>query len=116
MIDNSRRAVYEYDQRIEVFGSEGMLVAENVSNFTIVYYNKDHVEMKKSLPIFTERYKDAYINEAIYFVRSVLYGDPIVCTGEDVLLTQRIAIAAQKSLETGMPVKVDQAINELIYA
>ena len=29
VIDNSREASYGYDQRVEVFGSKGMLKAEN---------------------------------------------------------------------------------------
>lgn len=111
LIDNSRRAVYGYDQRLEVFGSEGVLIAENVSRSTVVYMNKESVQTKKPLPIFTERYKEAYINEVKFFARSVLFDEPIVCTGEDVLLAQRVAIAAQKSLDTGLPVKVEQEIH-----
>lgn len=108
MIDNSRRAVYGYDQRVEVFGSEGMLVAENVSNSTVVYYNKDHVETQKPLPIFMERYKDAYINEVRFFADSILNNAPLVCTGEDVFIAQQVAIAAQRSLELGIPVQVNR--------
>jgi len=108
MIDNSRRAVYGYDQRVEVFGSEGMLIADNVNASSVTYYNKDQVETKKPLPIFTERYKEAYINEVKFFADSILNNAPIVCTGEDVFIAQQVAIAAQKSLELGQPVKVNK--------
>nr|WP_295974571.1 inositol 2-dehydrogenase [uncultured Bacillus sp.] len=111
LIDNSRQAVYGYDQRVEVFGSEGVLRAENVSESTVLYMNKEHTQQKNPLPIFTVRYTQAYINEVKFFAHSVINDEPVVCSGEDVLLAQRVAIAAQKSLESGLPVKVEQGIN-----
>lgn len=110
LIDNSRRAVYGYDQRVELFGSKGMLLAENVSNSTVAHYSSESVVLKKPLPIFTKRYKDAYINEIKFFIRSIVLDEPVVCSGEDVLLAQRVAIAAQKSLNSGLPVKVEQGV------
>lgn len=107
LIDNSRRAVYGYDQRVEVFGSAGMLKAENVSNSSVELYNADHEAQKNPLPIFTERYRDAYIAEMRAFVETLLHGKPLVATGSDVIMAQRAAIAAQESIKTGKPVKVD---------
>lgn len=107
LIDNSRRAVYGYDQRVEVFGSEGMLKAENVNNSTVELYNKNHESLKKPLPMFVQRYHDAYINEMKMFVDSLLNDKPVVASGKDVIMAQRAAIAAQKSIETGLPQKVD---------
>ncbi len=46
LIDNSRRAVYGYDQRVEVFGSEGMAYADNVSESTVKVFNSQHCIMK----------------------------------------------------------------------
>ncbi|GEP22990.1 inositol 2-dehydrogenase [Lentilactobacillus diolivorans] len=107
LIDNSRKAVYGYDQRVEVFGSAGMLKAENVSNSTVELYTKDNETKKNPLPIFTQRYKEAYTIEMKAFVQSLLNGAPLVATGEDVIMAQRAAIAAQKSIKSGKPVKVD---------
>ena len=107
IIDNSRKAVYGYDQRVEVFGSKGMLKAENYNASTVEYYNEDSVELAKPLPMFQVRYTDAYKNEVKMFANSILNDEPIVCVGLDALKAQRIGIAAQKSLETGQPVKID---------
>ncbi|ASG72957.1 TPA: D-chiro-inositol-2-dehydrogenase IolG2 [Salmonella enterica subsp. enterica serovar Kivu] len=110
LIDNSRRAVYGYDQRVEVFGSEGMAYADNVSESTVKVFNSQHCIMKNPLPDFTVRYREAYRAEILHFIDSVLHHTPVVCTGEDALLAQRIAIAAQQSLKSGLPVKITSDI------
>lgn len=110
LIDNSRRAVYGYDQRVEVFGSEGMAYADNVSESTVKVFNSQHCVMKNPLPDFTVRYREAYRTEILHFIDSVLHHTPVVCTGEDALLAQRIAIAAQQSLKSGLPVKITSDI------
>lgn len=110
LIDNSRRAVYGYDQRVEVFGSEGMAYADNVSESTVKVFNSQHCIMKNPLPDFTVRYREAYRTEILHFIDSVLHHTPVVCTGEDALLAQRIAIAAQQSLKSGLPVKITSDI------
>ncbi|EEH1079995.1 D-chiro-inositol-2-dehydrogenase IolG2 [Salmonella enterica] len=110
LIDNSRRAVYGYDQRVEVFGSEGMAYADNVSESTVKVFNSQHCIMKNPLPDFTVRYREAYRTEILHFIDSVLHHTPVVCTGEDALLAQRTAIAAQQSLKSGLPVKITSDI------
>ncbi|EAP7624565.1 D-chiro-inositol-2-dehydrogenase IolG2 [Salmonella enterica] len=110
LIDNSRRAVYGYDQRVEVFGSEGMAYADNVSESTVKVFNSQHCIMKNPLPDFTVRYREAYRTEILHFIDSVLHHTPVVCTGEDALLALRIAIAAQQSLKSGLPVKITSDI------
>ncbi|EHY4695083.1 D-chiro-inositol-2-dehydrogenase IolG2 [Salmonella enterica] len=110
LIDNSRRAVYGYDQRVEVFGSEGMAYADNVSESTVKVFNSQHCIMKNPLPDFTVRYREAYRTEILHFIDSVLHHTPVICTGEDALLAQRIAIAAQQSLKSGLPVKITSDI------
>ncbi|EOM7557190.1 D-chiro-inositol-2-dehydrogenase IolG2 [Escherichia coli] len=106
LIDNSRRAVYGYDQRVEVFGSAGMAYADNVSESAVKVYNSQNCIMKNPLPDFALRYREAYRTEILHFIDSVLNHTPIVCTGEDALLAHRIAIAAKQSLKSGLPVKI----------
>lgn len=107
LIDNSRRAVYGYDQRVEVFGSEGLLKAENVSESAVEYYGNKSEKRKNPLPSFIERYREAYIAEMQFFIRALLEERELLATGIDVIMAQRVAVAAQKSLETGQPVAVD---------
>ncbi|MFU1797880.1 inositol 2-dehydrogenase [Paenibacillus azoreducens] len=113
LIDNSRQAVYGYDVRVEVFGSEGMLKVENVNKSTVEYYNKDNAQLKNPSPIFMERYEEAYISEMNSFIQSIQNGTPVVCSIEDVILAQRAAAAGLESLRTGKPVRVN---NELTPA
>jgi myo-inositol 2-dehydrogenase/D-chiro-inositol 1-dehydrogenase len=110
LIDNSRQAVYGYDVRVEVFGSEGMLKVENDNKSTVEYYNKDNAQLKNPLPIFMERYEEAYISEMDKFIDSVMNGAPVVCSIADVILAQRAAAAGLESLKTGKPVRIN---NEL---
>lgn len=111
VIDNSRRAVYGYDQRVEVFGSAGMLKAENLSQSTVELYNEKSEILKNPLPTFVQRYNAAYTIEMQAFVATLLEGVPLVASGEDVVFAQRAANAAQESIRTGLPQKVDTSFN-----
>lgn len=110
LIDNSRQAVYGYDVRVEVFGSEGMLKIENVNDSTVEYYNKTNESQKNPLPIFMDRYEGAYISEMERFISSVVNDTPVVCSIEDVILAQRAAAAGLESLLTGKPVTIDNQL------
>lgn len=107
LIDNSRQAVFGYDQRLEVFGSEGMLKAENVSKSTVELYNSKAESKKNPLPIFNERYHEAYVDEVKSFINSVQNDVPVVADGVDAVFAQRAAIATDESIKTGKPVKLD---------
>src|SRR5262245_57999030 len=67
-INNTRRAVYGYDQRIEVLGSKGQLRAGNVLPTTIELADSDAVSVDKPMPFFLERYAAAYKAELTAFV------------------------------------------------
>ncbi len=109
VIDNSRQAVYGYDQRIEVFGSKGMISAENETPNNTTYYTADGVYREKPLWFFLERYNDAFIQEETEFVKACLEDTETPVGSFDGLQPVRIAIAAKKSWELGgVPVKVEQ--------
>ena len=71
-IDNSRQAVYGYDQRVEVFGSKGMVQAENDFPNSHRLWTVDAVSSEKPLYFFLERYMAAYATEIREFVDCVL--------------------------------------------
>ena len=109
VIDNSRQAVYGYDQRIEVFGSKGMISAENETPNNTTYYTADGVYREKPLWFFLERYNDAFIQEETEFVKACLEDTETPVGSFDGLQPVRIAIAAKKSWELGgVPVKVEK--------
>lgn len=109
VIDNSRQAVYGYDQRVEVFGSKGMIAAENETPNNTTYYTADGVYKEKPLYFFLERYNDAFIQEETEFVSACLEDRETPVGSFDGLQPVLIAIAAKKSWELGgAPVKVEK--------
>ncbi|MCM3727606.1 inositol 2-dehydrogenase [Neobacillus cucumis] len=110
VIDNSRQAVYGYDQRLEVFGEKGAAQADNNRPTTVEVSTTEAVTLDKPLYFFLERYNQAYIDEVVEFTRSILEKKEVACTGFDGLQAQKIAKAAKESLEKGAPVQLNQAV------
>ena len=109
VIDNSRQAVYGYDQRIEVFGSKGCITADNETPNNTTYYTADGVMKEKPLWFFLERYNDAFIAEENAFVEACLNNTDTAVGAFDGLQPVLIAIAAKESCEKGgIPVKVNK--------
>lgn len=109
VIDNSRRAVYGYDQRLEIFGDKGAAEVNNNRATTVEVSTIDNVTKEKPLYFFLERYTQAYIDEVTEFAAAVLENHEVSCNGFDGLQAERIARAARQSLETGAPVQLKPA-------
>ncbi|MCB1883778.1 MAG: inositol 2-dehydrogenase [Geminicoccaceae bacterium] len=108
-ITNYRRAVYGYDQRIEIVGETGMLKAENRRPTTVERWTKDRTEAKDPiLHFFIERYQEAYNAEIGAFVEAVEAGAPMPVTFEDGRRALLLANAAYESLRTGAAVTVEE--------
>jgi len=107
VIDNSRKAVYGYDQRVEVFGSKGQATAYNDKPSTVEVSTDKAVCSDKPKYFFLERYTDSFIDEVRDFIEAVLNDKDVPVTGIDGLKSVEIGLAAKKSLETGKPVKLD---------
>ena len=108
MIDNSRQAVYGYDQRVEVFGSKGTIVVGNNTPNTAVYSNADNVQSAKPLYFFLERYMDAYLAEMKVFVYCIVQDTPPPVTGIDGRIPVVMGLAAWKSYRENRPVKLSE--------
>lgn len=107
IIENSRQAVYGYDQRLEVFGDKGAVNVDNKRATSVEISTVDNVAKEKPLYFFLERYTQAYIDEVIEFASACLGQSEVSCTGYDGLQAERIARAAQQSLVEGVPVKLE---------
>jgi myo-inositol 2-dehydrogenase/D-chiro-inositol 1-dehydrogenase len=105
-INNSRRASYGYDQRLEVHGAKGRLMAGNRTATTVELATDATVSTDKPLYFFLERYADAYRAELATFVDCVVKKKPMPVTARDGRQAIVLAEAAIKSLRTGRPVKL----------
>jgi myo-inositol 2-dehydrogenase/D-chiro-inositol 1-dehydrogenase len=107
-IDNSRQAVYGYDQRLEVLGSTGMAMSENPMKNAAVVYSATERQGSVLPYFFLDRYTDSYRGEWQAFVRYAREGGPSPVSGQDGRAPVAIGIAAWESYRTGVPVAVDQ--------
>jgi myo-inositol 2-dehydrogenase / D-chiro-inositol 1-dehydrogenase len=105
-INNSRRASYGYDQRIEVHGSKGRLIAGNPTPTTVEIANAEAISGDKPHDFFLERYAEAYANELDQFITAVSKRQPVPVGAEDGRRALVLAEAAIQSLETGKAVSV----------
>jgi len=107
-IDNSRKAVYGYDQRVEVFGSGGMVQAFNNTSDSNVYANADGVQSAKPLYFFLERYMESFIAEMREFIKSIQEDTLPPVTGIDGRIPVVIGMAAKKSYLEKRPVALSE--------
>ncbi|MGZ9817482.1 Gfo/Idh/MocA family protein [Peribacillus simplex] len=103
------QAVYGYDVRAEVFGSEGMLTAGGIRESSMTRYNHNGVSFN------TCRYDqdllfDAYIAELRGFVDCVIHNKPALVTAEDARWSLKIALASIESVKRNSPIKLDQHV------
>jgi myo-inositol 2-dehydrogenase/D-chiro-inositol 1-dehydrogenase len=108
VIDNSRKAVYGYDQRVEVFGSGGVVSADNAYPNTATISDATRVHRDLPLNFFMERYTESYVNEMRAFVRCVVDNTPPPITGLDGRIPVVMGYAAKKSLAERRPVRLDE--------
>lgn len=105
-INNTRRATYGYDQRIEVHGSAGSVSAENHRESRVEVANAGGYTRPPLLNFFMSRYTAAYANEIAAFVAAVANGTQTPTTGNDGLKALELADAALKAAQTGQAVRL----------
>lgn len=112
VIDNCRKAVYGYDQRAEVFGSEGMAAISNDSQSTTVISNAQGVTGEKPMFFFLERYMDAYGKEITAFIDAIEKEKDTPLNVYDGLKPVLMGLAAKKSSQEHRPVKISEIMGE----
>lgn len=108
VIDNSRKAVYGYDQRAEVFGSKGMVATGNDTASAAVISNENGVTGEVPLHFFLERYMAAYAKEVKCFIDAIVNDTDTPLGVMDGLEPVLMGIAAKKSMEEHRPVKISE--------
>ncbi|MBX3080709.1 MAG: inositol 2-dehydrogenase [Anaerolineae bacterium] len=107
-IDNSRKAVYGYDQRVEVFGSKGSAKSENIYPDAVTLSTAETVRQGLPLNFFMDRYLTSYQNELAAFAQAVANGKQPPVTGADGRAPVVMAMAAMKSVKDNRPVKLSE--------
>jgi myo-inositol 2-dehydrogenase/D-chiro-inositol 1-dehydrogenase len=108
VIDNSRKATYGYDQRVEVFGSKGALACSNDTPSSVTLSNETGVAGDKPLYFFLERYHQAFVDELNAFFDMVMDKKPCPVGDIDGLKPLLMGFAAKKSVAEGRPVKISE--------
>lgn len=108
VIDNSRKAIYGYDQRLEVFGNKGMIQVDNNQHNRNVISDADGIHHSLPLDFFMDRYAASYLNEIQFFIDALSKNEPIPVGGNDGLKATIIAVAAKKSVLEGRPVAISE--------
>lgn len=109
-IDNSRRASYGYDQRVEILGSRGSVATLN--NYPNQAILSDGASVRRDLPLnfFMERYTESFVSELAAFVDAVIHDAPVPVGGSDGRISVAIALAAARSAREGRPVRLDDGV------
>jgi myo-inositol 2-dehydrogenase/D-chiro-inositol 1-dehydrogenase len=107
-IDNSRQAVYGYDQRVEVFGSEGMVTVKNNTPDNHIYLNREGTHSALPLNFFMDRYTESYLKEMEAFIDCIRNDQLPSVSGRDGLLSVIIGMAAKQSCQENRPVKLSE--------
>jgi myo-inositol 2-dehydrogenase/D-chiro-inositol 1-dehydrogenase len=108
MIDNSRQAVYGYDQRVEAFGSGGMISSQNAPANAAMRFDADGGHLAPIAYFFLDRYTQSYVVQWDAFVAAVTAGEPPPVSGLDGRAPLVIGLAAKRSLDERRRVAISE--------
>lgn len=108
VIDNCRKATHGYDQRVEVLGSKATAAILNDTPSTAILSDEKGVCYEKPKYFFTDRYADAYVEEAREFFLALTEDRQPSVSLIDGLKPLEIGLAALKSAQEGRPVKIEE--------
>ena len=107
-IDNSRQALYGYDQRVEILGSRGAIATENCYPTQAILSTASAIQRDLPLNFFMERYTQSFVSELQSFVRAVLRNEPTAVNGVDGRMAVAIPLAARRSYDEKRPVRLPE--------
>ncbi len=104
-IDGAQGVQYGYDARVDVVGTRGIIQIGDLKQGTTLSYTKDGMKgavVKSWRDLFSE----AYLNEDISFIRSIMEDKEPEVTGWDGMKAVEIVKAGNESIRTGQIVKL----------
>ena len=107
-IENSRRAVFGYDQRVEVFGSAGAACSGNLFADQVTISDASSVRRGLPLYFFVERYLESYAAEMIAFADAIADDKAVPVVGADGRAPVVMAEAGMRSIRENRPVKLSE--------
>lgn len=107
-IDNSRKAVYGYDQRVEVLGSKGAIATGNCYPNQAVVSTATEVRRDLPLNFFMDRYTESFANELRAFVEAVVKDTETAVTGMDGRIPVVMGMAARRSHDEKRAVRLSE--------
>ncbi len=107
VIENSRKAVFGYDQRLEVFGSEGGVEASNELPCQVKLRTAAGIRAENPLYFFLERYQRSFVAELEAFIACIREDRQPPVGGRDGLMSVLIGLAAGRSMVENRPVRVE---------
>jgi myo-inositol 2-dehydrogenase / D-chiro-inositol 1-dehydrogenase len=105
-IDNSRKAVYGYDQRVEILGSKGAIATGNCYPNQAILSTGTSIQRDLPLNFFMDRYTESFVNEIRAFVQAVVQNKPVPVNGIDGRVAVVMALAARRSFDERRPVEL----------
>jgi myo-inositol 2-dehydrogenase / D-chiro-inositol 1-dehydrogenase len=108
VIDNSRKCTYGYDQRLEMFCSEGAAIAENEAEHTVKKGDQDGFLSARPPYFFMQRYAPCYVEEVRQFVECIRLDKPTPINGWDGRMAVVLGYAAWKSYRENRPVRLEE--------
>ena len=103
-IDLSRHPVYGYDQRIEVFGAEGMITSDNSPALNSHLFKRSGISQPPLKYSFPQRYADSFASEMSHFINVVKKKENLCLSKDDALRAWSVVDAIERSFHSGKPV------------
>ncbi|MGH7486022.1 MAG: inositol 2-dehydrogenase, partial [bacterium] len=107
-IDNSRKAAYGYDQRVEILGSKGAIATGNCYPNQAIISTASAIQRDLPLNFFMDRYTESFVSELQAFVRAVVLNEPVPVNGMDGRAAVVMGLAARKSYDERRPVQLEE--------
>lgn len=105
-IDNSRKATYGMDQRVEVHGGKGAVSSDNMRINTASISTQDGTRLEVLENFFLERYYESYVEQWQAFLAALTSATAPPVSIDEGRAALRVGLAAQESLRTGLPVRL----------
>jgi myo-inositol 2-dehydrogenase / D-chiro-inositol 1-dehydrogenase len=107
-IDNSRQCTYGYDQRLEVFCVNGVAIAGNEYENTVIKGDAGGYHAAKLPRFFIQRFADCYVDEVRQFLQCVRDDQPVTPTGYDSRASVLLGLAAWESFRQNRPININE--------